>query len=147
MPELSTYVNSLGSATLVGADVLYLADDEKTTAQAVANLNGLIYKAQISQTGTGAPTLVELINTLGVGTLTPSYTGVGDYEITGFTALTTGLLERNITSPQPSEVNMFILNPTTIRITTDLAGVATNGVLTNSGTNVGSSVITIIKYD
>ena len=38
--EISTYVTSLASATLAGTEEVYLASDEKTTTQAIADLNG-----------------------------------------------------------------------------------------------------------
>ena len=38
--EISSYVTGLASATLTGAEEVYLASDEKTTVQAIADLNG-----------------------------------------------------------------------------------------------------------
>jgi len=38
--EISTYVTGLASATLAGTEEVYLASDEKTTVQAIADLNG-----------------------------------------------------------------------------------------------------------
>ena len=38
--EISSYVTGLASATLAGTEEVYLATDEKTTTQAIADLNG-----------------------------------------------------------------------------------------------------------
>ncbi len=38
--ELSSYVTGLSSATLAGTDEVYLASDEKTTVQDIADFNG-----------------------------------------------------------------------------------------------------------
>ena len=38
--EISTYVTGLASATLAGTEEVYLATDEKTTVQDIADLNG-----------------------------------------------------------------------------------------------------------
>ena len=38
--EISDYVTSLPTATLAGTEEVYLATDEKTTTQAIADLNG-----------------------------------------------------------------------------------------------------------
>jgi len=146
--EISTYVTSLSSATLDGTEEVYLASNEKTTTQDIANLNGKVWKAQISQTGTSAPTLVELINTLGVGTLTPAYVGVGIYTISGFGGNLTGLIEVGLSGYLDTFTHIVSsLTSSQLKIETFESAVASNDMLINSGTTVGSSVITIIKYD
>jgi hypothetical protein len=88
--EISDYVNGLSSATLVGTEELYLDTDEKATINEVGEfLNGRIWKAQIEQTGTSAPVLTVLVNTLGV-TVTTSYVGVGTFLLSGFDSNLTG---------------------------------------------------------
>ena len=148
--EISSYVTGLASATLAGTEEVYLASDEKTTTQAIADLgnsNIKVYKAQISQTGTSAPTLVELVNTLGV-TLTPAYNSVGDYSINGFDSNLVGLIETNLTGFLDTFSSILSsITSSQLRIETFDSGVPANGLLTNSGTTVGSSVLTIIKYD
>lgn len=110
-----------------------------------------IYKAQISQTGTSAPTLVELVNDFGI-TVTTSYGFVGVYSLGGFTGLITGLTEVSITCPDDGVSNAKAGGtPSTdvIAITTKSSGVASNGVLSNDPaiSNFGASIITVIKYD
>jgi len=150
--EISDYVTGLSSATLAGTEEVYLASDEKTTVNAISQFAvGKVYKAQISQAGTSAPTLVELVNTLGV-TVTPSYGVAGVYTLSGFTGLITGLTEVNITCPDNGVLSAKAggtVSTDVVAILTYSSGVLSNDVLSNdpSISNFGSSVITIIKYD
>lgn len=146
--EISDYVTGLSSATLTGAEEVYLATDEKTTVQDIANLNGKVYKAQISQTGTSAPTLVELVNTLGVGTLTTNYILTGAYDIQGFGGVLTGLIDINITWNNVNDfARVYIATSSILGVSTFTSGVGANGVLDNTGFGLGTCVLTITKYD
>jgi hypothetical protein len=146
--ELSDYVTGLSTASLDGAKELYLQTDEKTTVGALKVFTtGKVYKAQISQSGTSAPTLNVLVDDFGL-TLSPSYTGVGVYEISGFATNLTGLIETNLTTYSNTASHILSsLSSSILKIETFDSGVATNGMLINSGTSVGSSVLTIVKYD
>ena len=93
--EISSYVTGLSSATLAGTEEVYLASDEKTTVQDIADLgnsNVKVWSAQISQTGTSAPVLTTLIDDFGL-TLTPARASVGAYYIDGFASNLTGLIK------------------------------------------------------
>lgn len=146
--KLSTYVTGLSDAgTLDGTEVIYLASNEKTTSQSVIELGGRVYKAQISQTGTNAPTLTTLRDDFGL-TLTPAYSGTGVYTISGFNSNLTGLIETNLTSYSNDTFHILsCLTSSQLKIETFTATTPTDGLLTNSGTAVGSSVLTIVKYD
>lgn len=145
--EISDYVSGLSSATLTGAEEVYLATDEKATVQDIVNFGGKVYKAQIDQTGTSAPTLTVLRDDFGL-TLTPSYSGVGIFIIDGWSSKLTGLIETNLTGYLDTFTNILSsLTSSQLKIETFNRGVASNGMLTNSGTAIGSSVLTIIKYD
>jgi len=149
--ELSSYVTGLASATLTGTEEVYLVGDEKTTTQDIADLgnsNIRVWKAQISQTGTSAPTLVELVNTLGV-TLTPAYSAVGQYTISGFSGNLTGLIEVSISSGYDETLTTEVTCTTSsiLRIKTYASGVASDDIFTNAGLYLGTCVLTIIKYD
>jgi hypothetical protein len=149
--EISDYVTGLSSATLTGAEEVYLATDEKATVQDIANFGGKVWKAQIDQTGTSAPTLTVLRDDFGL-TVTTSYGLVGVYTLSGFTGLITGLVEIDITCPN-SGTNTADAGGTpstnVIAIITYSSGVPSNGVLTNNAgtSDFGSSVITLTKYD
>lgn len=147
--EISDYVTGLSSATLAGTEEVYLASDEKTTVNAISQFAvGKVYKAQISQSGTSAPTLVELTNTLGVGALTTNYIATGAYDIQGFGGVLTGLIHVSIDVRGVGyEAYAGVSTSSILSLGTYISGVASNGVLDNVGFNLGSSVITIIKYD
>lgn len=108
----------------------------------------LIYKAQISQTGTNAPTLTTIINTLNVD-LTPSYNSTGNYNITGWDGNLTGLIEINLTSNKGYDetVEFQCVTNSLFNLKTYIGGTLSNDVLKNSGIYVGSSILTVIKYD
>ena len=150
--ELSDYVTGLSTASLDGAKELYLQTDEKTTVGALKVFTtGKVYKAQISQSGTSAPTLTELVNTFGV-IVNSVYNGVGVYSLTGFTGLITGLTEVSITFPNDGINSAFAggtISTNIVIINTFISGVQANGVLNNdpSITKFGTSVITVTKYD
>ena len=147
--EISDYVTGLSSATLTGAEEVYLATDKKTTVNAISQFAvGKVYKAQISQTGTSAPTLVELVNTLGV-TVTPAYGGVGDYSISGFDSNLSGLIDVSITTGFNESFTTEITCQTSsiLNIATYISGASSNDVLSNSGTYIGTCVVTVTKYD
>lgn len=148
--ELSDYVTGLSSATLDGSEEVYLVGNEKTTTQDIADLgnsNIKVYKAQISQTGISAPTLTTLRDDFGL-TLTPAYSAVGVYTISGFNSNLTGLIETDLTSYANTTYHILsCLTSSQLKIETFTATIPTDGLLTNSGTTVGSSVLTIVKYD
>jgi hypothetical protein len=146
--EISDYVTGLSSATLTGAEEVYLATDEKATVSDIANFGGKVWKAQISQSGTSAPTLVELTNTLGVGALTTNYIATGAYDIQGFGGVLTGLIHVSIDVRGVGyEAYAGVSTSSILSLGTYISGVASNGVLDNVGFNLGTSVLTITKYD
>ena len=151
--EISTYVTGLASATLAGTEEVYLATDEKTTVQDIANLgnsNIKVWSAQIEQTGTSNPTLNVLKDDLGV-TITPSYSTAGGYILNGFDSNLSVLgikIEYSTNLIDYTSTNSILIGvPTTsqLGITTKVGGVMANGVLP-SGLGAGA-VITITKYD
>lgn len=149
--ELSSYVTGLASATLTGTEEVYLVGDEKTTTQDIADLgnsNIRVWKAQISQTGTSAPTLTTLIDDFGL-TLSTNYILTGAYSINGFGGILTGLIDVNITTRNygTDTADVYVATSSVLGIATFSSGASANGVLDNSGFNLGTSVITVIKYD
>lgn len=108
-----------------------------------------IWSVQIGQTGTNAPVLVELINTLGV-TITPSYATAGGYILNGFDSKLTGLwkLEYTIGDIDYTSTKSFNIGaPTSSQLTvaTYIGGVQSNGVIPGSPSY--KSTITVTKYD
>lgn len=146
--EISAYVNSLTDAgTLDGTEELYLASDEKTTTSAIAELaSGKIWKAQIEQAGTSAPTVTVLVNTLGV-TVTTAYVSVGNYELNGFASNLTGLT--SIETSMPKTIGFLMAgNATSSQIaivSQDTGGYDADDVL--GSTFKISQIITVTKYD
>lgn len=149
--EISDYVTGLSSATLDGTEEVYLSSDEKTTTQDIANLGGKVWKAQIDQTGTSAPTLVELINTLGVTPSGTTYSSVGNYTILGLGSIFTGLIHitvdiYNFTGGDVT-ASYGIAPGDVLLLRSYQGGVLTDGLFNNASGAIGSSVITITKYD
>jgi hypothetical protein len=145
--EISDYVTGLSSATLTGAEEVYLATDEKTTVQDILNLGGKVWKAQIAQSGTDAPYLNVLENTLGV-TVVPSYSSVGSYLLSGFDSK---LTDNTCTSMVVSLVNDDDYY-TWLRASTSIIAIGTSnaGVLADDVLDLGrwrESTITVTKYD
>jgi len=102
----------------------------------------VIWKALITQTGTNAPVLTVVENSLGI-TATPGYTSAGIYTIGGFAGNLVAPLEIEnnfLTSNTAITCAVAIADVNTLFIETDNVGVATNGLLT-----AGCS-ITVIKY-
>lgn len=102
----------------------------------------LIWKALITQSGTSAPTLTVVENTLGV-TAVPAYVSVGTYTIAGFAGNLTGNLEihKNNTSVNIDyQLAVGIIDVDTLLVSTYNASVDSNDILTT-----GSS-ITVYKY-
>lgn len=123
----------------------------ETRVQEVENLipTAKVWSAQISQTGTSAPVLVELINTLGI-TAVPNYASPGGYYIDGFDSNLTGLvkIEAHFTfNDTTKSFTMVHSSSSRLNIGTFLAGVATNGLLSNTGSFEGVNTITVTKYD
>lgn len=150
--ELSDYVTGLSSAKLTGAEEVYLATDKKTTVNAIRNFSsGRVWKAQIDQTGTSAPTLVELVNTLGVTPSGTTYTSVGDYTILGLGSIFTGLIHITVDiydfSTGDITASFQIVPGDVLRLRSYKGGVLTDGLFNNAGVAIGSSVITITKYN
>lgn len=146
--ELSSYVTGLSDAgTLDGTEELYLSSDEKTTTGAIAELSsGKIWKAYITQTGTSAPSLTVLVNTLGV-TITPSYSVAGGYSLSGFDSNLTGLVSiEMVFNPIDSTKTAYAIagSSSVIGLSTYLAGVQSDNVL---GTINYVNVLTVTKYD
>lgn len=104
---------------------------------------GLVWEALITQTGTSAPSLTVVKNTLAI-TSTPSYSGVGGYTIGGFAGNLTGSLkiEKNMpTALYNKYFALAILGVNTLLLETgDTAASPENGLLT-----IGS-YIRITKY-
>ena len=104
----------------------------------------IVWKALITQTGTSAPVLTIIENSLGV-TITPNYIGVGGYTLTGFATLITGNYEINAnyvingTGGTGSEFLTFNASTSQITIAT-----VENGVLTNGMILAGSSITVTI---
>ncbi len=108
-----------------------------------------VWSVQIGQSGTSAPTIVGLINTLDV-TITPSYGVAGGYVLNGFDSKLTGLwkLEYSINDIDYTSTHSFLIGaPTSSQLTiaTYIGGVQSNGVLPSSPSY--KSTITITKYD
>lgn len=148
--EISDYVTGLSSATLTGAEEVYLATDEKATVQDIVNFGGKVWKAQIDQTGTSAPTLTELINTLGVTPSGTTYSSTGSYTILGLGAIFTGLIHiqldiYNISGDVTAGYGVAPGNVLVIK--SYQGGVSTDALFNNAGGAIGSSVLTITKYD
>jgi len=79
------------STPLTGTEELAIVQSGSTvkaTAQDVADLAGapyLVYTAKVSQSGTSAPTTVEMQNTLGAFTITRTATGTYNFSCAAFT--------------------------------------------------------------
>ena len=143
--EISDYVNGLSSATLVGTEELYLDTDEKASINEVGEfLNGKIWKAQITQTGTDAAVLNVLVNTLGI-TAVPTYFSTGIHRISGFDSKLTGNVA--IEGLAITTGMIPVLKATTSSIldiaTYNLSLVLTNGLLVDPLIQI----ITVTKYD
>jgi len=82
------------TGVLAATDLIEVSEDlggglygsRKLTGQ---ELFGLVWEALITQTGTNAPVLTVIKNTLGI-TATSGYTSTGVYTISGFATLLTG---------------------------------------------------------
>lgn len=124
--------------TRKGSDIVMLSGEK---AQ-------LRYKALITQTGTNAPVLTEIENSLGV-TVTSNYLGVGGYTLSGFSGLLTGDIEisllKNTVAGEyavSTLVSSSVLSIETGDYATDTtAFTPKDGVLDTLGNS-----ITIIKY-
>jgi hypothetical protein len=150
--EISDYVTGLSSATLTGAEEVYLATDEKTTVNAISQFaGGKVWKAQIDQTGTSAPTLVELVNTLGVTPSGTTYSSIGNYTILGLGSIFTGLIHIAVDiydfTGGDVTASYGIAPGNVLQLRSYQGGVLTDGLFNNAGGAIGSSVITITKYD
>jgi len=103
----------------------------------------LVWKALVTQSGTNAPVLVVVENSLNV-TVVSGYTGVGSYTLSGFDSnLTSAIdLHGNINSTQ-SEVfmNLVAFTSSSIVMNTSTLGAVADDVLDT----IGSS-ITVTKY-
>lgn len=105
----------------------------------------LVWKALITQTGTNAPVLTVVENSLGV-TITPSYVSVGVYDLSGFA----GNLVVNTVEIQHAfnhivedwYINKEPTSDSVLRITTIEMG---TGVLDGVLDSIGNS-ITVTKY-
>jgi hypothetical protein len=134
---------------LDGAKELYLQTDEKTTVGALKVFTtGKVYKAQISQSGTSAPTLNVLVDDFGL-TLSPSYIGVGEYEISGFASNLTGLIDINLTTGYDRTYlyALTIQTSSILEIKSYISAALSNNVFNNSGANLGTCILTVTKYD
>jgi hypothetical protein len=101
-----------------------------------------IWKALITQTGTNAPVLTVIENSLGI-TAVPNYLGVGGYTISGFAGNLVTPLEVHANLPLGSLVyqcGFGIADANTLFFDSQNTGVAANGVL------VAGCSVTIIKY-
>jgi hypothetical protein len=146
--EISDYVTGLSSATLTGAEEVYLATDEKATVQDIANFGGKVWKCFITQTGTSAPVITVLVNTLGAGTITPAYTGVGYYTLSGFgTALTSSTtIEPNFNIPSYLNTGVAVfIDADSFAVYTQASGTNDDDILDVSAPY--AYTITITKYD
>jgi hypothetical protein len=145
--EISDYVNGLSSATLAGTEELYLDTDEKCTVDELKDfIVGKIWKAQITQTGTNAPVLTVLVNTLGV-TAVPAYSTNGEYNISGFDSNLDGLV--SVETSFPRQQGYLTAVPTS---TSNLYVVSLNtgSSPANDILDVNfqlSAIITVTKYD
>jgi len=95
-----------------------------------------VWKAIITQTGTNAPALTVIENTLGV-TVTPSYSAVGSYVLSGFASLldTTSSDISFGMDFQPSYLEhsrCLIATTSTIALSTYSSGALANDVLINA---------------
>ena len=147
--EISDYVTGLSSATLTGAEEVYLATDEKTTVNAISQFAvGKVWKCFITQTGTSAPVITVVNNTLGAGTITSTYNGLGDYTLSGFgTAITV-----NTTVERSFNIASYLNTGSAIRLDADSIGVYTMASGTNADGILDPSypyvnIITVTKYD
>lgn len=107
------------------------------------------WKAQIGQTGTSAPTLNVVANTLGV-TAVPSRTAVGVYNISGFNSNLTGNWEVviNFNFNDTAFTKSYTVTASTssvLNFATYVSGTYTDGVIQSSTT--AYYTITINKYD
>lgn len=130
--ELYMDTNTGQTYTRVGSTIV-TADNKKPY---------LIWKALITQSGTSAPTLTIVENTLGI-TATPSYLGVGGYTIGGFAGNLTGNIEIHknmVTAAYTDYFSLAISDVDTLYLETGNSGTPTNGLLTT-----GSS-ITVYVY-
>jgi hypothetical protein len=90
-----------------------------------------VYTALLTQTGTNAPTAVVLENTLG-GSITFGYTGVGTYSANSSSFFTTSKTSVILGGLGAYSSGSFILDNSTITLTTAVGGVYDNGGLTNT---------------
>jgi hypothetical protein len=107
-----------------------------------------VWKAKIDQTGTTAPTLTVLIDTIGL-TITPNYAGVGGYTLTGFSGILTGNIEVSLISNIPAgeyaisqvaDVNTLLIE------TGDNATSTVNAVIKNAVLDTVGNTITVTQY-
>ena len=90
-----------------------------------------VYTALLTQTGTNAPTAVVLENTLG-GSITFGYTGVGTYSANSSSFFTTSKTSVILGGLGAYSSGSFILDNSTITLTTAVGGVYDNGGLINT---------------
>ena len=136
---------------IVGNDNVLNTQEEINNLPAITNNEPKVWKAQIDQTGTSAPTLVELINTLGVAPSGTTYSAVGNYAILGLGSIFTGLIHITVDiynfAGGDVTASYGILPGDVLLLRSYQGGVLTDGLFNNAGGAIGSSVITITKYD
>jgi len=100
---------------------------------------GLVWEALITQTGTSAPTITVLKNTLGI-TAATTYASVGVYTITGFATLLTGNIKIEALCTN-GQIQASILTTSILGVaTTNASGTNQNGLL------LSGSFVKITKY-
>ena len=98
----------------------------------------LVWKCNISQTGVSAPVVTVIENSLGI-TNTPSYLGVGTFQIAGFAGLLVNPCEIRVTLATSGGTELFEATAATasILLLSSLSGgVAANGVIDGVGTTI-----------
>jgi hypothetical protein len=99
----------------------------------------LVWEALVTQTGTGAPALTVIENSLGI-TASPTYGSVGVYSISGFASNLTGNIKIEALSTN-GQILVSIATSSVLGISSkDSAGVPTDGLM------LSGSYIRITKY-
>jgi hypothetical protein len=105
---------------------------EKGDASPVASLGYKVYKALITQTGTSAPTLIVLQNT--IGTITPSYTSAGNYVLSSSGLFTLNKTFQLIGTPSDVTAQLYFnqSDADDLSLYTTSSGVAADGMVSNT---------------
>ena len=127
-------MNAHSTGVLAATDLIEVSEDlggglfgsRKLTGEQLDG--GLVWEALITQTGTSAPSLTVIKNTLGI-TATSSYTSTGVYTISGFASNLTGNIKIEASCTNGQSFCSAATSSALLLATTNDSGTNVNDVL------------------